>query len=66
MLFSQHITETALAGFQARLEQAGPVKAGELQAHLDTPSITEDVRTAIHWLYANSPLSDLANYDFRI
>ena len=66
MLFSQHITETALAGFQARLEQAGPVKAGELQARLDTPSITEDVRTAIHWLYANSPLSDLANYDFRI
>ena len=66
MLFSQHVTETALAGFQARLEQAGPVKAGELQARLDTPSITEDVRTAIHWLYANSPLSDLANYDFRI
>lgn len=66
MIFSQHMRETAQAGFQARLEQAGAVKGGELRARMEKLSDSGDVLTAIEWLYANSPLSDLANYDFSL
>ena len=66
MIFSQHMRETAQAGFQARLAQAGAVKGGELRARMEKLSDSGDVLTAIEWLYANSPLSDLANYDFSL
>ena len=68
MIFSQHMVETAQAGFQARLEQAGAVRGGELRAQLDqaAKSASEDVLAAVQWIYANSPLSDLANYDFSL
>ena len=66
MMFSQHMRESAQAGFQARLEQAGAVRGGEVRARMEKLSDSEDVRAAIQWLYANSPLSDLANYDFSL
>ncbi|MDE7243260.1 MAG: transglutaminase-like domain-containing protein [Oscillospiraceae bacterium] len=68
MIFSQHMIETAQVGFQTRLEQAGAVKGGELRVQLDqaAKSVSEDVLAAVQWLYANSPLSDLANNDFEL
>jgi len=66
MIFSQHMRETARAGFQARLAQAGQAKGGELRAKMEKLSDSGEVLTAIEWLYANSPLSDLANYDFSL
>ena len=68
MVFSKHTAQAAREGFRARLEQAGERKAAELRARLEQAagSVSEDVLDAVRWLYANSPLSDLANYDFDL
>jgi len=62
------MAEAARTGFQARLEQAGKSKGHELRSRMDqaAKSVSGDVLTAVQWLYANSPLSDLANYDFDL
>lgn len=66
MIFSQKVVDTAQVKFNALLEKAGEVKKQEILAHLEEAkkTVSEDVIFAIQWIYANSPLSDMANYDF--
>lgn len=68
MMFSQSVREAAQAKWEALLERAGEVKAGELRARLAEAerTVPEDVSLAARWICANSPLSDLANYDFSL
>ena len=66
MIFSKHVVETAQAKFDALLERAGEAKAAEIRSCLAAAEQTEDVLLAVKWIYANSPLSDWANYDFSI
>ena len=68
MIFSQSVHEAAQAKWEALLERAGAVKAGELRARLAEAERTAsaDVALAARWICANSPLSDLANYDFSL
>jgi len=60
------MAETARTGFQARLEQAGESRGSALRSRLEQADVSGDVLTAVQWLYANSPLSDLANYDLDL
>lgn len=66
MIFSQKVVDTAQVKFNALLEKAGEVKKQEILSHLEEAkkTVSEDVIFAIQWIYANSPLSDMANYDF--
>lgn len=68
MIFSQHVVEAAKVKFESLLNQAGAVKKQEILSAMEAAAKTEseDVMFAIRWLYANSPLSDMANYDFEI
>ena len=68
MIFSQHVAEATRVKFEALLEQAGAVKKQEILSAMEQAAKTEseDVMFAIRWIYANSPLSDMANYDFEI
>lgn len=68
MIFSQKVVDTAQVKFDALLEKAGEVKKQEILAHLEEAkkTVSEDVIFAIKWIYANSPLSDMANYDFSL
>ena len=64
-MFSEHTIRTAKAGFEKRLALAGDEKKRDILARLNGVQ-NESVAFAIMWLYANSPLSDLANYDFDL
>ena len=68
MMFSKHAAKAAEVKFDALLEKAGEPKKSEILACLEEAKKTEseDVMFAIRWMYANSPLSDMANYDFEI
>lgn len=68
MIFSDRVrldTGKKLAGL---LETAGEAKRLELLRQLAQAEQTEDADTvfAAKWITANSPLSDLANYDFSL
>lgn len=68
MIFSKHAADAAQEKFNGLLERAGEVKKNEILAALEGVKETgsEDVVFAIQWMYANSPLSDMANYDFDL
>ncbi len=66
MIFTQNVVDATQVKFAALLEKAGEVKMQEILACLEEAqkTVSEDVIFAIKWIYANSPLSDMANYDF--
>ena len=68
MIFSHSILEKSQAGFERLLERAGEEKKREILSRLTEAEryVGADVLLAVKWLYANSPLSDLANYDFSL
>ena len=68
MIFSQQAASAAQSKFDALLERAGAQRKRELLAALEEAkaSVSEEVLLAAKWICANSPLSDLANYDFAI
>ena len=68
MMFTKNVVESTQVKFDALLEKAGEVKKQEILAKLEeaAKSVSEDVIFAIKWIYANSPLSDMANYDFEM
>lgn len=67
MFSSKAIADTE-EKFSCLLEHVGGEKKGELLAHLRGIRETESetVLFAVKWLYANSPLSDWANYAFSM
>ena len=64
MIFSQSTADAAQAGFTARLERIGERKRREILAGFAAAEgrMSPDAILAAKWLYANSPLSDWANY----
>lgn len=66
MIFTQKVVDATQVKFDELLNKAGEVKKQEILACLDEAkkTVSEDVIFAIKWIYANSPLSDMANYDF--
>ena len=68
MMFTEKAMKAAEEKFSRLLEKAGEKKREEILSRLAQAEKTEsaDVIAAIKWIYANSPLSDLANYDFEI
>lgn len=68
MMFTKQVVEATRVKFDALLEKAGAVKKQEILACLAEAgkTVSEDVIFAIQWIYANSPLSDMANYDFEM
>lgn len=68
MMFTQNVVDATQVKFDALLEKAGAVKKQEILACLAEAekSVSADVIFAIKWIYANSPLSDMANYDFSM
>lgn len=68
MIFSSHAVEAAEIKFNGLLLKAGEEKRNEILSRLSEAekNVSPDVMFAIRWMYANSPLSDMANYDFSI
>ncbi len=68
MIFSNHAVEAAEIKFNGLLLKAGEEKRREILSRLleAEKKVSPDVMFAIRWIYANSPLSDMANYDFSI
>lgn len=68
MIFSEKIVKSAQEKFDALLNKAGEVKKQEMLAAIANAEKTEneDVIFAVKWLYAYSPLSDMANYPFEL
>ena len=68
MMFTEKAMKAAEEKFSRLLEKAGEKKREEILSRLAQAEKMEsaDVIAAIKWIYANSPLSDLANYDFEI
>ena len=68
MIFSQSMCATAQAGWEAQLERAGEPRASQLRGQMDLAErkLPEDAVLAAKWICANSPLSDLANYDLSL
>ena len=68
MMFSAHTAKTAQGRFDALLARVGEPKRREILDGLAGAAgrVSEDVLLAVKWLYANSPLSDWANYDFSL
>ena len=65
-IFSQRMLDAAQAGFQARLAWAG-ARGRDILMQLEAMERTQpDAAGALRWLYAASPLSDWANYDFGL
>ena len=64
MIFSQRVREDAQAGFARMLPRCGSERGREILAELKAVRRDqgEDAAAALEWLYANSPLSDWANY----
>ena len=67
MIFSQNVIKSTEEKFNTLLSKAG-TKQQEILAKLAETEKTlgEDVAFATKWIYANSPLSDIANYDFEL
>ncbi len=68
MIFSEKIVKSAQDKFDALLDKAGEVKKQEILTAIANAEKTEneDVIFAVKWLYAYSPLSDMANYPFEL
>ncbi|MDE7220338.1 MAG: transglutaminase domain-containing protein [Oscillospiraceae bacterium] len=68
MIFSTRTADAAGAKFAALLERAGEEKKREILNGLAGVKgrAADSVVPAVKWLYANSPLSDWANYDFPL
>ncbi len=68
MMFSKQIERQTLSKFDRLLCKAGEQKKAEILSRLDEVEREgdEDLIFAIKWLYAFSPLSDMANYDFSL
>ena len=68
MMFSQHTIAAAQTGFTRMLQRSGPVLEQKITKQLEEVQRSQpaDVLTAVQWLYAHSPLSDWANYDFSL
>ena len=68
MIFSQKVVNATQEKFEALLCKAGAIKSAEILAELDKTYAQdgEDVAFAVKWIYANSPLSDMANYPFAM
>ncbi len=68
MIFSEKVVKSAQEKFDALLNKAGEVKKQEMLSAIAQAEKTEtpDVMFAVKWLYANSPLSDMANYPFEM
>lgn len=66
MIFSQQVVDATQEKFDTLLEKAGSVKKAEMLANFEKAAKenSEDVIFAAKWIYANSPLSDMANYPF--
>ncbi len=65
MMFSAHTAKAAQSSFDALLERVGEPKRREILDGL-AGRVSQDVLLAAKWLYANSPLSDWANYDVSL
>lgn len=68
MIFSKHVQEATKVKLSALLERAGEQKRQEILSRLEQAGKEEreDVLFAVQWILANSPLSDLANYEFDL
>ncbi len=68
MIFSQRTLDETRLKFNFMLTCCGDMKRKELMLYMQQAAETEskDVFWAVKWLYANSPLSDWANYAFSI
>ncbi len=68
MIFSEHVRKSTQEKLNALLEQAGEKKRDEFLLLLNEAEKkeSEDVVFACKWILANSPLSDIANYDFEL
>ena len=68
MIFSQQVVKSTEEKFNALLAKAGTVKQQEILARFAEAEKTldEDVIFAAKWIYAHSPMSDIANYDFEL
>ena len=68
MMFTEKAMKAAEEKFSRLLEKAGEKKREEILSRLAQAEKTEsaDVIAAIKWIYANSPLSDLAHYHYEI
>ena len=64
-MFSEHAVVAAQTRLEKVLACAGDEKRREISDRLSRIQ-DADVALAIKWLYGNSPLSDLANYDFEL
>ena len=67
-MFSAHAAKAARDGFEALLARVGEPKRREILDGLAGAAgrVSQDVLLAVKWLYANSPLSDWANYDVSL
>lgn len=67
-MFSEYAIAAAEDKFIGLLEHVGGEKKREILAHFSrlADTCSEDIVFATKWLYANSPLSDWANYDFEL
>ena len=67
MMFTEKAMKAAEEKFSRLLEKAGEKKREEILSRLAQAEKTEsaDVIAAIKWIYANSPLSDLATTILR-
>lgn len=68
MIFTQKTTADIDDEFYKLLELAGEDKEREILSRLGEAERTysQDVIVALKWLYAHSPMSDIANYDFSL
>ena len=67
-MFPAHTARAAQGRFDAMLARVGEPKRREILDGLAGAAgrVSEDVLLAVKWLYANSPLSDWANYDVSL
>ena len=68
MIFSQQVVKSTEEKFNTLLAKAGTVKQQEILAKFAEAEKTldEDVIFAAKWIYAHSPMSDIANYEFEL
>lgn len=68
MIFSEELRRRTAEKLKTLLDKAGDCRSRELRQRLAQARETESEDTvfAAEWILANSPLSDLANYDFEL
>ncbi len=67
MIFSQNVIKSTEEKFNSLLSKAGK-KQQEIISKIEEMQncCDEDTVFAVKWIYAHSPMSDIANYDFEI